>query len=69
MDRPAFVAVDRRRLLPREAADDLPIQARVYARTAIGHLTNEDLRQLVAVGMFSTEDDPDAVNSIYAQGW
>ena len=61
--------VDRRRLFPHEAAASLPIQARVKARTNSGRLTDDDLRLYISLGAMPEKDDPDAVNSVYAQGW
>lgn len=61
--------VDRRRLFPREAAASLPIQARTFQRTNGFRLSDESLRNMITVGALPAKDDPDAVNSVYAQGW
>ncbi len=61
--------IDRRRLFPREAAASLPIQARVFNRTNGFRLSDETLKNMVAHGALPEKDDPDAVNSVYAQGW
>lgn len=61
--------IDRRRLFPREAAASLPLQVRAYNRMQGFRLSDESLRNMVNVGALPKKDDPDAVNSVYAQGW
>ena len=63
------MAVDRRRLFPKEAAETLPLQARVYCRMQDGRLDDKALRFLITAGVIPAQDDPDAVNAVYAQGW
>jgi len=67
--RTAYVSIDRRRLFPHEASAVLPLQARLFNRMCDGRLSSSDLEQAVAIGVFSRQDDPDAVNALVAQGW
>lgn len=65
----AYVALDSRRLFPREAAASLPLQARLLARMSCGRLSDEDLKDFIAQGALPAKDDPDAINAVFSQGW
>jgi hypothetical protein len=63
-------AVTRERLFPRDVnLAGLPLQAKMLGRIAIGCLSGDDLRTIIACGAIPAKDDPDATHAIFTQGW
>lgn len=65
-----YVRIRRGALFSREcSAPDLPLQARMLNRCNMMRLSESSLRDMITSGALPAQDDPDAVNALYAQGW
>lgn len=56
-------------LFPKEVGGDLPLQAKIMARVSYGRLTEQDLRDLIALGAMDPENNPDQINTVATKGW
>lgn len=64
-----MLSIDRRRLFPKEAAASFPLHVRIFARTQGQLLSHKNLQHFIDVGIMPAKECPDAVNTVYAQGW